>query len=342
MGCRLNPIQPILNSKKGEAHASPFCIFGKTSLFLHMRHCLLVFFLTTLAVSTYAQQADYVNLSQEFPDTINRPRLRKLLWSEAGIYTIGLSYMSFVWYKDSESVPFHFFNDNAEYLGMDKMSHAFACYHLGMKNYYLLRSTGVSKKNALLGGAIGFLLWTPIEVFDGLFDSYGFSKGDVVANFAGSALFVAQQALFDEQVIKMKFSFWPTDYKLYAPKYQQRGHLSIGAHIFDYNAQTWWFSMNVSKIIRPAPKWLCLSFGVGAKGMVDRFDNPTVGINGQALPQFERYRQYLFSIDVDLTKIKTRSRFLKKVFNELNILKIPAPTLEYNQLNGWKFRPLYW
>jgi hypothetical protein len=82
--------------------------------------------------------------------------------------------------------------------------------------------------------------------------------------------------------------------------------------------------------------------GMSAKGMVGAFVNPTVGINGQALPQFERYRQYLFSIDVDLTKIKTRNRFLKKVFNELNILKIPAPTLEYNQLNGWKFRPLYW
>mgnify|MGYP000937358263 CR=1 FL=1 len=149
---------------------------------------------------SHAQSAEYIDFSSEFSDTLNHKRLRKVIRTEAVAYGVGLSYLSFVWYRDSKLVPFHFFNDNDEYLGMDKLSHAFACYHLGAKNYYMLRWAGVPKKKALWGGAIGFLIWTPIEVFDGLFASYGFSQGDVVANLAGSALFVSQQALFDEQI----------------------------------------------------------------------------------------------------------------------------------------------
>jgi hypothetical protein len=59
------------------------------------------------------------------------------------------------------------------------------------------------------------------------------------------------------------------------------------------------------------------------------------------MPQFDRYKQILLSVDVDLTKIKTRRQGLKKVFNALNMLKIPAPTLEWNRVDGLKFHPIY-
>jgi hypothetical protein len=42
----------------------------------------------------------------------------------------------------------------------------------------------------------------------------------------------------------------------------------------------------------------------------------------------KRYRQWYLAPDVDLTRIKTNSRFLKTVFTTFNMLKFPVPALE--------------
>lgn len=44
----------------------------------------------------------------------------------------------------------------------------------------------------------------------------------------------------------------------------------------------------------------------------------------------ERYRRFFLSVDVDLTKIKTKSKFLRSVFSVVNMVKIPAPALEWD------------
>jgi hypothetical protein len=46
---------------------------------------------------------------------------------------------------------------------------------------------------------------------------------------------------------------------------------------------------------------------------------------------FNRYRQGYFSLDVDFTRIKTKSRFLKSVFTCINVIKIPFPNLEVSE-----------
>ena len=46
---------------------------------------------------------------------------------------------------------------------------------------------------------------------------------------------------------------------------------------------------------------------------------------------FNRYRQGYFSLDVDLTRIKTKSKVLRSVFACLNIIKIPFPNLELSE-----------
>ena len=279
-----------------------------------------------------------------FPDTLNKPLLKKIKLGVGITYTAAMSVLAYSWYnyKEAKIATFHVFNDNGEYLQMDKFSHAFATYHIGSKTFIGLRRAGVPENKAILYSSLsGFLLWTPIELVDGFFDVYGFSPGDVVANASGSALFGLQQAIFKEQIIKMKFSFFPTDFKKYSDKAQRKGRLSFAGHIFDYNAQTYWFSGNLHKVFYQAPPWLCVSVGVGAKGMVDMFKNPLVNPQGLPLPQFERYKQILFSLDIDLTKVKTRNHTLKKVFNTLNMLKIPAPTLEWNRIDGIKFHPIY-
>jgi hypothetical protein len=73
--------------------------------------------------------------------------------------------------------------------------------------------------------------------------------------------------------------------------------------------------------------------------MLGGFENPDE-VNGVPMPEFDRYRQYYFSLDVDLTRIPTRSKFLRGVFNVLSFIKIPMPTVEFSE-KGTKFYPLY-
>jgi hypothetical protein len=55
-----------------------------------------------------------------------------------------------------------------------------------------------------------------------------------------------------------------------------------------------------------------------------------------------RYRKYYISADIDLTKIKTKNKVLKTVFSMMNVLKIPAPALEFNSTGKLRFHPLYY
>jgi hypothetical protein len=56
---------------------------------------------------------------------------------------------------------------------------------------------------------------------------------------------------------------------------------------------------------------------------------------------FPRYRQFYLSLDIDLSKIKTKSKLLNTLFRTINFIKIPSPTLEINTLNQIKFHPFF-
>ena len=55
----------------------------------------------------------------------------------------------------------------------------------------------------------------------------------------------------------------------------------------------------------------------------------------------KRYRKFFISVDYDLTQIKTRSRVLKATFNVLNMIKLPAPAIEFNTLGQVIVHPIY-
>jgi uncharacterized protein YfiM (DUF2279 family) len=119
-----------------------------------------------------------------------------------------MAVMERVWYRDRDRVPFHFFNDIAAYLQVDKAGHAFGAYVQSYAGYHWLRHAGLSRSSALLyGGGLGVILQAPIEVMDGIHEGWGFSWGDMAANAAGSALVVGQELLLSEQFIKFKFSY---------------------------------------------------------------------------------------------------------------------------------------
>ncbi|HQK38982.1 MAG TPA: DUF2279 domain-containing protein, partial [Flavobacterium alvei] len=108
----------------------------------------------------------------------------------------------------------------------------------------------------------------------------------------------------------------------------------------DYNGQTYWFSVNLYSFAKKSkiPKWFNIALGYGAEGMLGENDTKN---NLILATKQENYRQFYLSLDLDLTKINSKSHFLKTVFSVLNTVKIPAPALEYSPQRGLKFHALY-
>lgn len=288
-------------------------------------------------ISTVAQTSD-----STFNEGVNKTRFAVVVGTGSAAFAGGLIYLSEIWYADRERVPFQFYNDNKGWLQMDKFAHSYVAYHQSYWGYEALCWTGLSERKALwYGGSLGFFLQLPIEIFDGMYEGYGFSWGDVIANATGSALFMGQQLAWGEQRILPKFSFYPSPYRELRPGTLGR---NFGAQLVqDYNAQTYWFSFSPASFFDwdRWPQWLCLSVGYSGEGMLGEFENPDF-IRGESVQHIDRYRQYLLSIDIDTRKINSRHKFLKGMLHAINLIKIPAPAIEFNRKDGVAFRPLYY
>ncbi len=272
-------------------------------------------------------------------DSLNIKRQNTVIISEAVLATGTLIALNQAWYAEYPKSDFHFINDNAEWLQMDKAGHVFSSYHLGRFGAEMLQWSGANKKNQLLYGAgLGFAFLTAVEVLDGYSSEWGASLGDVVANASGTALYVSQELIWKEQRIMPKFSFHTTKYAGYRP--EVLGSSFTEQILKDYNGQTYWLSVNLHSFAKGSkiPKWLNLALGYGADGMItgNKEDTPPILTSNP-----KRFRQFYLSLDVDLTKIKTKSHFLKTVFSVLNTVKIPAPTIEFVHLNDIKYHLIY-
>lgn len=272
-------------------------------------------------------------------DSLNTKRQNSVIISEAVLATGTLIGLNQLWYAEYPKSNFHFINDNSEWLQMDKAGHVFSSYHLGRFGAEMLEWSGTSKKNQLLYGAgLGFAFLTAVEVLDGYSAEWGASSGDILANATGTALYVSQELIWKEQRITPKFSFNTTKYANYRPEVLGS---SISEQVLkDYNGQTYWLSVNLYSFAKDSkiPKWVNVALGYGAEGMITgRNDNRTTF--SASNPQ--RFRQFYLSLDVDLTKIKTNSHFLKTVFSVFNTIKIPAPTIELVRFNEVKYHLIY-
>jgi hypothetical protein len=272
---------------------------------------------------------------------VNKKMLASAIVTESIAYTGSMAYLQYVWYKDAERVPFHFYNDNKGYLQIDKFGHAFGAYLESEIAYKWLRKAGVSKHKALLyGGSLGIILQAPIEYFDGIYRGWGFSWGDIIANTCGSLFLISQELLFDRQLIHFKFSFLPSSYAK-----ETNGLLGdnfVDNIFYDYNGHTYWATVSMTTILpsKSLPSWMAFSFGYSADGMLGEFENKTTW-KGESLPVLDRSRQFIFSLDIDWTKIQTDKVFLKKMFSVLNHIKLPFPAVEYNSNHGFLFHWLY-
>lgn len=244
---------------------------------------------------------------------------RYALGTEIVMYSATMYALNDLWYKDYPRSSFHWYNDNSNWLQMDKIGHATTAYSVGLQGRDLMLWAGVPEKKALwFGGLYGSFFLTTIEILDGFSEEWGASWGDLIANTSGTMLFIGQELLFKEQRVQMKYSFAPTDYAKQNP--DLLGENFIQQSLKDYNGQVYWLSFNINSFKKTTlPDWLNFAIGYGADGM----------LNGNA-DEINAKREYYLSLDINLRQIKTNSRFLDKTLKILSFIKVPLPAFKFS------------
>jgi len=307
-------------------------------------HCLVLISIFTILFHPpllYALNPDSVTLNTD-SSMIHKGRLTGILTAQGSLYLGSLAGLYFAWYKGYSQSSFHFFNDDSEWQQMDKCGHTMTAYYISRIGYESYRWSGVERKKAIwFGGLLGFTYLANIEILDGFSSAWGFSIGDFTANTLGCLIFIGQQLAWDDQRFILKYSFHPTDYAQYRP--DLLGANLIRQMIKDYNGQTYWLSGNIASFLPKRtrfPKWINIAAGYGAEGMTGANAN-LLETPGRKIPEYQRYRKFFLSMDVDLTRIPTRSKTLKVIFAVFSFIKIPFPSMEYNTLGQFKLHYLY-
>jgi len=269
------------------------------------------------------------------PNSVDKKKRNILLISEATAYTVALVGLNQLWYANYPKSSFHFINDNGEWLQMDKFGHMTTSYYSGVAGIKAYHWAGFSRKKAIwYGGLTGTFFLTIIEVLDGQSEQWGASSGDLIANTAGSFLSIGQALKWNEQRIQLKYSYKPSIWAEQNPEQLGENHLQRA--LKDYNGQTYWLSFNVKSLLEIQsvnfPNWLNVAVGHGANGMISAY---------QKKEDCNRRRQYLLSLDIDLTRIKTKSKALNSILHAFGFIKFPMPTLEIR--NGKVYaHPIYY
>lgn len=312
---------------------------------IYRKKTYFLFFVIVFIYLLFPNKSAYAQNQSSFfspSDTLNHTR-KSIVYNT---YYIGAPASLFglyhLWYKEGGMSGLKIFNDNKDWLQLDKLGHATSAYHIGECAIKSLRWAGVDDRTAIIHGGLASLIYmTGIEILDGFAVDYGFSYGDAIANLFGVSMLVGQELMWNEQRIRIKYSFFPSEYAEMRP--ELLGQNLISQTIKDYNAQTYWLSVNLKSNfnIDFVPDWLNVAFGYGGYNMTGGTSNPKEPIATVHIPDDKRTRQYFFSLDVDLTKIETKSPFLNSLFSLFGFVKFPFTALEYNQKDGFLFHPVY-
>lgn len=276
-------------------------------------------------------------------------RSRTWLVSGGHVALWGASFVALnkAWYADYPKSSFHFFNDNGEWNQMDKAGHAWTAYQMTTASAASWKWAGMpEKKAAWLGAVSGMAYQSIIEIQDGFSDEWGFSWGDMLANAGGAALYLGQQLGWKEQRIHIKMSYWPYDYpdELLYRRNDLFGSSTAERLLKDYNSQTYWASANLSAFFPRSkiPGWLNMAVGYGSDGMLGGYGNSWVE-NGNPVTRNDipRVRRLFLSPDIDLTRIHSRSKLVRTLLVLANMIKIPAPAIEWNSTGRFRLHAFY-
>ena len=271
----------------------------------------------------------------EHSDTLNKSRLIEVTTGITATWTGSMIGLSEIWYKKVAKSKFHFFNDNNEWLQMDKIGHFYTAYKINQLTSDFYKWSGVKEKTSLLiGTGISIGYQTTFEFFDAYSKDWGFSWGDIAANTIGSLSFLGQNLVWQEERIIPKFSSFPTNFAPIRPNVL--GSNFIESLLKDYNGQTYWLSFSPGTFFKQSkiPKWACISFGYSIHekivGDKSSFTDLNTGI------AYHQKREFLISLDIDFSRLPIRRPWLKMIVKQFNYLKIPFPSLVLrgNQILG--------
>jgi len=275
---------------------------------------------------------------------------RVLIGAVSGGFTAGsFLYLNRTWYANYDRGGFHFFDDWGEWMQVDKMGHLLSTYSGCRVAGDLWRWAGLERRRAAwvaAGSSMAYL--TMVEVLDGFSEKWGFSPGDMLFNAAGTGLYLGQELGWGEQRLTVKLGYRGIRHD---PSYRPRTDALFGTggaerFLKDYNAQTLWLSANLRSFFPESrlPAWLNLAVGHNARMMLGGRENRWTDASGAVVDRsdVQRYRRLLLSLDVDLSRIPVRDRRLRTLLSVVNIVKIPAPALEWDLRGRFRAHALYY
>jgi hypothetical protein len=289
------------------------------------------------------------SLGKELDPTIKKKRTQWVVAANIAGYGGTMVGLYSAWYSQYPQSSFHSFNDWKEWKQVDKAGHVYSAYIESMASMELWRWAGLDRKKRIwIGGLSGAAYQTAIEILDGFSKEWGWSWGDFGANLLGSGTLIAQELAWNEQRIKLKFSFHRMNY--HDEELNQRSNTLFGRNfsqrfLKDYNGQTYWASVSLKSFLPNSrlPEWLSAAIGYGASGLFGGIENKATDENGNInfnRPDITRYRQWYLSPDIDWKRIPTNKKGIKFLFTVLSAFKMPAPALELSQ-GKLKFHPFY-
>ena len=225
---------------------------------------------------------------------------------------------------------------------MDKVGHACTSYHLNKVSHTLFEKNHI--KNPLLKSSIytfGYMLG--VELLDGYSTEWGFSIYDVIGNGLGTFLYSIQESKLKSQPFKIKFSSTKTAYATCRPSLLGENRLQ---QIFkDYNGQTYWVTFNYNELSNKKIKifdYVDFALGYSVDGFTGGHNNPEITSCNCAISECNNLRrtsQFIFSLDLNTSKIKNNHPIIGKFLLPFDIIKIPFPAIILN--NSKNFRLIY-
>ena len=227
---------------------------------------------------------------------------------------------------------FHFAEDYQYSLGADKFGHFYGTYLPSylMSQVFLSSGFGYDLSH-VLGGTVGLLYTSYVEILDGYSKGFGFSPSDWYADFAGASYFVAQHYIPVLQNFQPKFLYVKPSW------IGEKNRREAESFIDDYSAQTFWISVNMHNLLPKSmknywPDFLELSLGYGVFSLL------TPGWKGLPCdPSISQpvsdaawgNRTFMIGLDYNLVKLLPDGgsfwNWFKQTLNQFRFL--PAPTL---------------
>lgn len=313
--------------------------------------CVGFFLLLFLTFNLFGQKDYEFEKSFFEPATeLNKSRLRTVNISAATSYTGLMLLLNEYWYKDFPKSKFHFHNDNNTWNQMDKVGHVWTSYREGLTMIQLYRWAGLEDRKAIwVGGLMGSVYQTSIEILDGYSENWGASSGDLLANAIGSGLVISQELAWQEQKFFFKFSPSYSSYNNYPDHIQNRVDDLYGSGIAerllkDYNKQSYWMSFHPSVlgIGRQVPEWLNISLGYGIENVFGATENEWL-INEMLIDvntTYPRLREYYLGLDVRLSKLNVSNKHLHRILVFLDFVKLPWPSISLKSNGKFVFNAL--